>query len=86
MAGTTFHVQNGITFNECSEITDNSLVMAWLTFEVLAFYINLAGCVAFLAVASFKSFRTFRERAGFQKELRKNQDYLVYCKDDIHWF
>jgi len=39
--------------------------MAWLTYEVLAFYINLAGCVAFLAVASFKSFRTFRERAGF---------------------
>jgi len=65
VAGITFHVQNGITFNECSEITDNSLVMAWLTYEVLAFYINLAGCVAFLAVASFKSFRTFRERAGF---------------------
>jgi hypothetical protein len=85
-AGTVFYVQNGITYDEYSDITDRSHVMAWLHYEIIAFYVNILSVVAFLAVASFRPFRTFRERLGLAGQARKTLDFLTYCKDDLHWF
>jgi hypothetical protein len=39
--------------------------MAWLTYEVLAFYLNIISIVFFLFIASCKKFKTIRERLGF---------------------
>lgn len=79
-------VQTGITFEEYTDITDNSHVMAWLTYEVVAFYLNIISVVFFLAIASFKRFKTIRERLGLAGKQRKTMDFLNYCKDDIHWW
>ena len=38
--------------------------MAWLHYEVIAFYANLAGCIVFLVIANVKKFRSFRDRSG----------------------
>lgn len=58
-------VQVGITFEECNEVTDRSHVMAWLTYEVVAFYLNIIAIIFFLFIATFKKFKTIRERLGF---------------------
>lgn len=58
-------VQVGITFPNCTEVTDRMHVMAWLTYEVVAFYLNIISVVFFLIVASCKKFKTIRERLGF---------------------
>ena len=79
-------VQTGITFEEYTEITDNSHVMAWLTYEVVAFYLNIISVVFFLIVASFKRFKTIRERLGLAGQQRRKQDFLNYVREDIHWW
>jgi len=79
-------VQTGITFEEFSDVTDQSHVMAWLTYEVVAFYLNIISIVFFLAIASYKRFKSIRERLGFAGNLRKKVDFLNYCKEDIHWW
>ena len=65
---------------------DYAVVMAWLTYEVVAFYLNIISVVFFLIVASFKKFKTIRERLGFAGQERKSVDFLTYVKDDIHWW
>lgn len=79
-------VQVGVTFPNCTEVTDRMHVMAWLTYEVVAFYLNIISVVFFLIVASFKKFKTIRERLGFAGQERKSVDFLTYVKDDIHWW
>ena len=79
-------VQNGIDYDYCSDVTDKMPVMAWLTYEVAAFYLNILSLVVFLTIASVKKFRTFREREGFAGNMRKNLDFLTYCTEDVHWF
>jgi len=64
-------VQTGITFENCTDITDNSVVMAWLTYEVIAFYFNILSVVFFLFIASFKKFRTIRDRLNYGGKERK---------------
>ena len=66
-------------FEEYTEITDNSHVMAWLTYEVVAFYLNIISVVFFLAIASFKIFKTIRERLGLAGQHRKKKDFLTHC-------
>ena len=83
---TVMEVQTGITFEECNDVTDNSHVMAWLTYEVIVFYLNLISVVFFLAFASFKQFTTIRERLGYAGQERKSVDFLAYCMEDIHWW
>jgi len=83
---TVMEVQVGITFAECNEVTDRSHVMAWLTYEVVAFYLNIISVVFFLMIASCKKFKTIRERLGFAGKQRKSVDFLTYVKDDIHWW
>lgn len=60
--------------------------MAWLHYEVIAFYANLAACIVFLVIANFKKFRSFRDRSGLASKQQRSVDFLSYCKDDIHWF
>ena len=79
-------IQTGITFEECQEVTDKSHVMAWLTYEVVGFYLNIISVVLFLLVASCKKYKTIREREGLAGKLRKKQDFLQYCREDIHWW
>jgi len=79
-------VQTGITFEECNEVTDASHVMAWLTYEVIAFYLNLISVVFFLIIASFKQFKTIRERLGYAGQERKYLDFLAHCMEDLHWW
>ena len=79
-------VQTGITYEECTDVTDRSIVMAWLTYEVLAFYFNIISVVFFLAIAGCKKFKTIRERSGFAGNMRKKMDFLQYCKEDLHWW
>jgi len=82
-----FTVQTGIIFDECREnIVDKSQVMAWLSYEVVAFYLNILAMCVFLLLSSCKKFVSIRERIGFSSQLRKTTDFLTYCKEDIHWF
>jgi hypothetical protein len=83
---TIMNVQNGIDYQDCDEVTNKMWVMAWLTYEVMCFYLNIIGIVLFLAIASIFKFRSFREREGFAGTMRKTLDFLCYCKEDIHWF
>ena len=62
------------------------VVMAWLTYELIAFYLNIIALMVFLFVASCRKFSTLREREGFAGKMRKTRDFLQYCKDDVHWF
>lgn len=50
------------------------------------FYLNLISVVFFLIFASFKKFRTIRERLGYSGEERKYLDFLAHCIEDIHWW
>ena len=43
-------IQQGIDYTECSSVTDKSSVMAWLTFEVLTFYLNILSLGAFIFI------------------------------------
>lgn len=79
-------IQQGIDYTECSSVTDNSSVMAWLTFEVLAFYLNILSLGVFIFIQNIKQFRSIRDRCGLAGNQRKTMDFLVYCKDDIHWW
>jgi hypothetical protein len=79
-------IQSSIDFTKGSAVTDKSQVMAWLTFEVLVFYLNITSMVAFILIQNFKKFKSIRDRVGLAGEQRKDLDFLVYSKDDIHWF
>jgi len=82
-----FVVQTGIMFDECrAQVVDQSQVMAWLNYEILAFYLNIMAMGVFLLLSSCKKFKSIRDRMGWGAELRKTTDFLTYCKDDIHWF
>ena len=84
---THFTLQTGIIFNECRDgMVDDSQVMAWLSYEVVTFYLNIIAMSVFLLFSALKKFYSFRERLGFATDNRKTQDFLNYCKDDIHWF
>ena len=61
-------------FKECrAGIVDDSQVMAWLTFEVLAFYLNIIAMAAFVFFnALFRiKFKTIRDRQGLSAMPRK---------------
>ena len=82
----TFRIQSSIDFNECHDVTDNSQVMAWLTYEVLAFYLNLISMGVFIFINNFKTFKSIRDRLGLAGEQRKTMDFLQYSKDDLYWW
>jgi len=80
-------VQSGIVFSDCRiGIINQSQVMAWLNYEIMAFYFNIIAMGVFLLLSSCKKFRSIRDRVGLGIGQRKTFDYLNYCKDDIHWF
>jgi hypothetical protein len=83
-----FIVQGGILFSKCRKgCVDNSQVMAWLSFEVMAFYLNIMAMAAFLLLSlTCRKYRSVRDRCGMLAEPRKKQDFLTYCSDDMHWF
>jgi hypothetical protein len=60
--------------------------MAWLSYEVVIFYLNIVAMSVFLLLCSAKKFYSIRERLGFAADQRKTSDFLNYCKDDIFWF
>lgn len=37
-------------------------------------------------LSSFKKFFSIRDRVGLSADHRKTQDFLYYCKEDLHWF
>jgi len=57
-------IQSSIDFTKGSAVTDKSQVMAWLTFEVLVFYLNIISMVAFILIQNFKKFKSIRDRVG----------------------
>lgn len=79
-------IQNAIDFTECASITDNSMVMAWLTYEVLVFYLNIGSLSVFIFIQNFKKFRSIRDRLELSGDQRKTTDFLVYSKDDVPWW
>jgi len=80
-------LQSSIIFDDCRDgIIDESQVMAWLSYEVVAFYLNIIAMSVFLLLSSAKKFYSIRDRLGFATDQRKKNDFLNYCKDDIHWF
>ena len=84
---THYVVQSGIIFEECRDgIIDESQVMAWLSYEVIAFYLNIIAMGVFILFSSCKKFYTLRDRMGLSGDRRKSQDFLNYIKEDIHWF
>jgi hypothetical protein len=60
--------------------------MAWLTFEVLAYYLNIVSMAVFIFVNNFVKFKSIRDKIGLAGDMRKNIDFLVYVKDDIYWW
>lgn len=78
-----FVVQTGIVFEECR---GDSQVMAWLIYEVVAFYMNVIAMSFFLLFSSCKKYKSIRDRIGLAGDLRSKVDFLEYCKQDIHWF
>jgi hypothetical protein len=79
-------IQSQIDFTECKDTTENSQVMAWLTFELLTFYLNIASIAVFIFIQNIKKFRSIRDRLGLAGDQRKRLDFLNYCRDDIHWW
>lgn len=79
-------IQAGTDFKECAAVVGPSQVYAWLTIEVLLFYINLVSLSAFILVNFVKKFRSIRDRVGLAGKMRKNTDFLNYALDDIHWW
>jgi len=61
-------------------------VMAWLTYEVWVFYVNILGIMFFLFIASFVQFKSIRDRLGYAGNMRTRMDFLRYCENDIHWW
>jgi hypothetical protein len=60
--------------------------MAWLTYEVLAFYLNIVSLAAFIFIQNIKKFKSIRDRLGLAGDQRKRMDFLVYSKEDVHWW
>lgn len=84
---THYAVQTGIVFEECRDgMIDESQVMAWLSYEVLAFYLNIVAIAVFILFSSCKKFYTLRDRIQLAGDRRKKEDFLNYIKEDIHWF
>ena len=84
---THYVVQSGIIFEECRDgIIDESQVMAWLSYEVIAFYMNIVAMGVFILFSSCKKFHSIRDRLGLSGDQRKSVDYLNYVKEDLHWF
>jgi len=79
-------IQSGIDFTECAGAVGNSQVMAWLTIEVLLFYINLTSLSVFIFIQNIKKFTSIRERVGLAGDMRKTMDFLNYAQDDVHWW
>lgn len=79
-------VQSGITYDECNDITDKMPVMVWLTYEVIAFYLNLFSVVFFLIISTFVQFKTIRDRMNLAGNMRTKMDFLRYAYDDLHWW
>jgi hypothetical protein len=69
---THYLVQTGIIFEECRDgIIDESQVMAWLSYEVIAFYLNIVAMGVFILFSSCKKFHSIRDRLGFSGDQRK---------------
>lgn len=79
-------IQEGTDFTECADVVGKTQVFAWLTIEVLLFYINLGSLSFFIFVNLFKKYRSIRDRVGLAGRQRKTVDFLNYAKDDIHWW
>lgn len=69
-------IQSGTDFKECSDVVGRSQVFAWLTIEVLLFYINLMSLSMFIFINIFKKYRSIRDREGLAGKSRKNTDFL----------
>mmetsp|Transcript_11711 Transcript_11711/g.19768 ORF Transcript_11711/g.19768 Transcript_11711/m.19768 type:complete len:355 (-) Transcript_11711:871-1935(-) len=82
----TLKIQSTIDFTECSSVTDRSMVMAWLTYEVLAYYLNIISLSVFIFIQNIKPFRSIRDRLDLAGNARKKMDFLVYSKDDVYWW
>jgi hypothetical protein len=80
------YIQTGITFESCTDVTDSSYVMAWLTYEIVAFYLNIIAVAVFLLLSCLFSYETIKERLGYAGNMRKYQDFLTYCIEDVHWW
>lgn len=83
-----FAVQSSILFDKCREgIVDSSQVMAWLNFEIMAFYLNIIAMGVFMLFSqTCRKYKSIRERVGLASETRKEMDFLSYCSEDLHWF
>jgi hypothetical protein len=69
---THYMVQSGIIFEECRDgIIDESQVMAWLSYEVIAFYLNIVAMGVFILFSSCKKFHSIRDRLGMSGDQRK---------------
>jgi hypothetical protein len=79
-------IQSSIDFKECHDVTNKSMTMAWLTYEVLAYYLNLISLGVFILIQNIKQFKNIRDRCGLAGDMRKNTDFLNYSKDDVHWW
>ena len=80
-------IQAGIDFTYCVDVINHSQVMAWLTYEVCLFYVNLISLSAFILIQNCAKFKSIQDRVGLAgKNARKEKDFLNYAKDDIHWW
>ena len=51
-------IQAGIDFTYCVDVINHSQVMAWLTYEVCLFYVNLISLSAFILIQNCAKFKS----------------------------
>lgn len=65
---------------------DVAKVIFWLIYQLIIFYASIISIVILMIISQFRRFNLIRDRIGLSSPRREKFDYLLYIKDDIHWF
>ena len=66
-----------------SDVVNHTSV--FLLYEVLLFYLNMGSLMVFLIFSRVISFKTLKERFGYNGLARYEIDFLEFVQEDIHW-
>lgn len=68
------------------EFDEVAKVVFWLIYQLIIFYASIISIVILMIISQFRRFNLIRDRIGLSSPRREKFDYLLYIKDDIHWF
>jgi hypothetical protein len=61
-----FYVQTGIILPNCRNSLNESQVVAWLSYEVCAFYMNITAVGIFLLFSTISKYKSVKDRVTVQ--------------------